>query len=88
MPEADAQLYNAFINYYIHQVNLIRYLLGEDYRVAYADPKGVTFTGISESGVPIVLEMAPYQCPDHWEETYKACFERGWIQVELSLIHI
>ncbi|HOX37058.1 MAG TPA: Gfo/Idh/MocA family oxidoreductase [Candidatus Brocadiia bacterium] len=83
MPEADAQLYNAFINYYIHQINLIRYLLGEDYKVTYADPKGVTFTAMSDSGVVIVLEMAPYQCPDHWEETYKACFEKGWIQVDL-----
>ena len=42
----------AFVNYYIHQVNLLRYLLGESYRVSYADPAKVLLIAHSESGVP------------------------------------
>jgi len=87
MPEdlskKGAELYNAFINYYIHQVNMLRYLLGEDYRVCGVDPRGVTFTAVSDGGVTCLLEMAPYQCADHWEETYLVCFERGWVRMEL-----
>ena len=30
-----------FVNYYIHQVNLMRHLLGEPYKVTYADKTGV-----------------------------------------------
>ena len=33
--------YFGFVNYYIHQVNLLRYLLGEPYRVTFADRGGV-----------------------------------------------
>jgi predicted dehydrogenase len=75
--------YVSFVNYYIHQVNLIRYLLGEDYTVQYADPSGVVLTAESQSGVPIVLEMAAYEVQNEWHEFYTACFERA--KVELSL---
>ena len=83
MDRPTADLYNAFINYYIHQVNLLRYLLGEDYQVRYADPAGVTFTATSDSGVPVILEMAPYTSPDHWEETYTVFFEHGFLELTL-----
>ena len=36
---------SAFVNYYIHQVNLMRHLLGEPYQVTYADPSGVLLAG-------------------------------------------
>lgn len=75
--------YIAFVNYYVHQVNLIRYLLGEDYTVRHADPSGVLLAAESESGVPIVVEMGAYEVQDEWHEFYTACFERG--KVELSL---
>lgn len=42
-PEAYAA-YTEFVNYYIHQVNLLRHLLGEPYRVTYADPSGCCST--------------------------------------------
>ena len=45
MDDAAAKAYDAFVNYYIHQVNLIRVLVGENYRVTYADPSGVLFAG-------------------------------------------
>ena len=41
MDEATCDQYVTFVNYYIHQVNLLRYLLGEPYQVTYADPAGV-----------------------------------------------
>jgi len=83
MSEDIAATYVSFVNYYIHQVNLIRYLLGEDYVVRYADASGVLLTAESASGIPIVLEMAAYQVQNEWHEFYTACFERG--KVELSL---
>lgn len=83
MTEADRQEYNAFINYYIHQVNLIRYLLGEDYTVDYVDPKGLLMVATSESGVTIALEMATFTLGAEWREDYVAGFERGRISLSL-----
>jgi predicted dehydrogenase len=83
MAQETLATYVSFVNYYIHQVNLIRYLLGEDYTVRYAEPSGVVLTAESASGVPIVLEMAAYEVQNEWHEFYTACFERG--KVELSL---
>jgi len=83
MSQDTVATYVSFVNYYIHQVNLIRYLLGEDYTVRYAEPSGVVLTAESASGIPIVLEMAAYEVQHEWEEFYTACFERG--KVELSL---
>ena len=75
--------YISFVNYYIHQVNLMRYLLGESYNVSYADPSGVMFAGVSASGVGCVLEMTPYQTSRDWQESALVCFEKGWIRLEL-----
>ena len=83
MPEDIANIYNAFVNYYIHQVNLIRYLLGEDYEITWADPTGAVLGGLSESGVPIVLEMQGYGMKDSWEETYRVVFDNG--KIDLSI---
>ena len=81
---ADEQnRYNAFVNYYIHQVNLIRYLLGEDYTVEYVDPTSVLLIGRSKSGVAISLEMAAYTLRDEWHEFYAACFDRGKLSLSL-----
>lgn len=38
MDEATFRAYTDFVNYYIHQVNLLRFFLGENYRVTYAEP--------------------------------------------------
>ena len=84
MPQDTAATYVSFVNYYIHQVNLIRYLLDEDYTVRYADPSGVMLSAESGSGVPIVLEMAAYEVQHEWHEFYAACFERGKIELSLT----
>lgn len=75
--------YQGFVNYYIHQVNLLRHLLGEPYRVTHADPSGVLLVAQSESGVPGLLEMAPYHTSIDWQESALIGFQRGWIRLEL-----
>lgn len=74
---------DAFVNYYIHQVNLMRHLLGEDYSVTYADPAGVVLGISSESGVPGILEMAPYQSASEWQEQAFIAFEKATIRVDI-----
>ena len=73
----------AFINYYIHQVNLLRHLLGESYRVAYADPSGVLLAVESVSGVPGVIEMTPFRTTADWRESALVAFERGFVKIHL-----
>jgi len=75
--------YLGFVNYYIHQVNLMRHLLGEPYQVTYADPSGVLLAGRSDSGIACALEMTPYQTTLDWQESALVCFERGWVKLEL-----
>ena len=77
------QQYIGFINFYIHQVNLLRYLIDEDYTVDYVDPKSRVLVAISESGVPCTLEMAPCGHRDRWEEHYRIGFDGGLIQLDL-----
>jgi predicted dehydrogenase len=74
---------NEFVNYYIHQVNLMRHLLGEDYRVTYADPAGVTLATHSTSGVPGILEMNAYRSNADWKEEAFIALERAFIRLEI-----
>ena len=83
MDEEVGKEYISFINYFIHQVNLIRYLLGEDYSISYADPTETILVGHSDSGVPVILEMKNYGLRDHWEETYLIGFDKG--KIDLSI---
>ncbi len=80
-PTHDA--YTAFVNYYIHQVNLMRYLLGETWSVDYAAKSGLLLAGESVGGVTCSLEMSPYQTTLDWQESALVCFERGWVKLEL-----
>lgn len=84
--DMDAKTYEAyvsFVNYYIHQVNLLRHLLGESYRVTHADPSGVLLVTQSEDGVCGTIEMTPYQTTRDWQESALVAFDRGWIKIEL-----
>ena len=75
--------YWEFVNYYIHQVNLMRHLLGEDWHVTYAAPSGHLLVGTSTSGVTCTIEMSPYHTTVDWQESALVCFERGWVKLEL-----
>jgi predicted dehydrogenase len=84
--DMDAQRYAdylAFVNYYIHQVNLMRHLLGEPYQVTFADPGGIMLAVRSNSGVTGVIEMSPYQTTVDWQESALAAFEHGYVKLEL-----
>jgi len=80
--EAREQLLS-FINYYIHQVNLLRHLFGEGYRCSHLDRSGVLLVAESESGVAGALEMQPFRSSRDWQESALVCFERGWIRIDL-----
>ena len=83
MDEQANQAYFAFVNYYIHQVNLMRHLLGESYKVTYADPSGVIFIAQSKSGITGIIEMTPYSTTVDWNESALVCFEKGYINLTL-----
>ncbi|MGB9682867.1 MAG: Gfo/Idh/MocA family protein [bacterium] len=83
MDEKTYRRYVEFVNYYIHQVNLLRYLLGEPYRVKYADLSGVVMAVESESGIPGIIEMAPYSTTIDWQESALISFEHGYIKLNL-----
>ena len=83
MDSATYERYIAFVNYYIHQVNLLRHLLGEPYQATYAEQSGVLFVGRSQSGVACTIEMSPYVTTVDWQESALVCFEKGWIKLDL-----
>jgi predicted dehydrogenase len=82
MDQTTFKAYTSFVNYYIHQVNLMRHLLGEPYQVAYAEPSGALFVGRSASGVACTIEMNTYRTTTDWQEHALVCFERGWIRID------
>ena len=81
--DQEAQLYNTQINFYVHQVNLIRFLLGKDYALDFNHPSGKVFTATTESGTPIVLEMGIYSLNQSWDEIYHICFEGADIELRM-----
>jgi len=85
-PDMDGATYGkyvGFVNYYIHQVNLLRHLLGESYQLKYVDPSEVLFIGQSESGIPCTLEMSPYTTTVAWQESCLVCFQTGYVKIDL-----
>ena len=79
----DFKQYIWLVNYYIHQINLLRHLLGEGYRVTHADAAGVLLIAQSESGVTGSIEMSPYQSSLGWDESALVAFEKGYLKIEL-----
>lgn len=83
MDEQTYKHYVEFVNYYIHQVNLMRHLLGEPYRVAHADPSGVVMVVRSAGGVAGAIEMSLYATTVDWQESALVGFERGYVKLSL-----
>jgi predicted dehydrogenase len=83
MDENGFKEFKSFVNYYIHQVNLMRFFLGESYKAKYVDKAGVLLVGESDSGITCTIEMTPYQTTVDWQESVLVAFERGWVKVEL-----
>ncbi|HDZ21244.1 hypothetical protein LCGC14_0181990 [marine sediment metagenome] len=76
--------YGGFVNYYIHQVNMVRHLLGESWRVTYADPSGVMLAGLGDSGAAVTIEMTPYMTTEGWEESALVAFEKGYLKIDIA----
>ncbi len=83
MDKETFEAYTAFVNYYIHQVNLMRHLLGEPYSVAYADPSGVLLAVTSATGICGTIEMSPYTTTIDWQESALVAFEHGYVKLVL-----
>jgi predicted dehydrogenase len=83
MDAPTAAKYVDFVNYYIHQVNLMRHLLGEPYQVAYAEKSGVLLAVESASGVAGTIEMTPFRTTIEWEESALVAFEKGYVMLRL-----
>ena len=71
-----------FVNYYIHQVNMMRHLMGEDYKLTSAGK--YFFTAESESGVNGVLELDTFNTSVDWQEHALVCFEKGWVRIDFT----
>jgi predicted dehydrogenase len=83
MDKATYDAYVSFVNYYIHQVNLLRHLLGEPYTVSYADPSGVLLAVTTPSGACGTIEMSPYETTVDWNEQAFVAFQHGYVKVSL-----
>lgn len=75
--------YVSFVNYYIHQVNLMRHLLGEPYCLSHADKAGLLIVAESESGITGTIEMSPYTTTLDWQEEALVAFEHGYVKLWL-----
>ena len=73
-----------WLNYYSHQTNLMRYLLGEDYMVVYHDSwsGGDLVHGTTPSGARVILEFHKFKAPG-WDEGFELTFAEGRIRASL-----
>jgi predicted dehydrogenase len=83
LSEKENKAYIGFVNYYIHQVNLIRHLVGEPYHPVFADKANTLLVGQTDSGKSCVLEMSPYNTSVDWQESAFVCFRHGWVKITL-----
>jgi predicted dehydrogenase len=75
--------YDFFVNYYIHQVNMLRYLLGGSYRLTFGDRFGLLLVGESDSGVTVALETNTYSTTVEWHESILIAYANAYIKVDL-----
>lgn len=73
-----------WLNYYSHQTNLMRYLLGEDYRVAYHDAwsGGDLVHAVTDRGARVLLEFHKFRHPG-WDEGFELTFAEGRVRAAL-----
>ena len=79
------QDYAWFTNVFIHDVNLLRYLLGDEVRVRYADlrDRDARIAHLDFADFPAVLEMAELPI-EEWREGVEVTFERGTLRLDLN----
>jgi predicted dehydrogenase len=84
LSEENNKAYFYFVNFFIHQLNLLRHLLGEDYKLSYVDPSNIVIVGHSLGAkIPVTLECIPYTTISDWEEVALVAFESGYLKLTL-----
>jgi predicted dehydrogenase len=83
LDQATAQRFENFVAYYIHQVNLLRHVIGEEYALDYVSPNGVLLAASGASGVAGAIEANTFRTTVGWQEQVLVTFEKGWIRVDL-----
>ncbi len=88
----EFQWVEGWLNYYSHQTNLLRYILGEDYHLEYyhSGPGRDLILVQTDSGIPAFLEFPHYQVSE-WDEGFKVYFQKGtveaWLPAPLARQH-
>ena len=84
LPVELHQDYAWFTNVFVHDVNLLRFLLGDGLRVHSADlrDRDRRTASFDLGDIPVVLEMAELAVPD-WREGVEIRFERATMRLEL-----
>jgi predicted dehydrogenase len=84
LPAAMAPDYAWFLNVFVHDLNLLRFLLGVEPRIGAVDferPNGRVVT-FDCGGFPAILELTESTALD-WHEGAEIVFERGRLALEL-----
>jgi predicted dehydrogenase len=82
LPEDLRPAFFTFNNVYCHNLNLLRFLLGDEVEVGPADRVGgVTAVLLRIGGVPVSLETGALDA-HRWDEHAQVYFREGWVLVE------
>jgi len=81
--EDEYRVYNHYIGFLCHQFSAVRYLLGENYRVVYADNRETVIIGKSESGIPCSIERNTFTNTTAWMEELFVGFDKAFIKLEM-----
>jgi len=83
MNGAAARKFIEFSNYYIHQINLMRHLMGSPYHIRHVAENERVLAVEGENGVCGTIEMSPYVTSIDWHEQALVCFEHGYVKIIL-----
>jgi predicted dehydrogenase len=73
--------YVTMVNFYIHQINLIRMLVGNDYKVTFGDKTGRLMVGHTPDDALVTLEMNFFS-PTAWSESFLVTFDKAWLRLD------
>jgi predicted dehydrogenase len=65
----------------VHPLNLLRHLVGEQYRLVFVHATGRLCVFESDSGVPLTIEVSPYRRSVGYDEDLLVAFERGYVRL-------
>ncbi len=81
LPPGEYKRFRAFIDVYCHDVNLLRWLVGEPRRVLFAAfARGHCVSVLAYDGFNASLE-AGFVRAHFWDEEFKVYFSEGWVEV-------